>query len=1317
MRNYYHIHSMYSLFDSTSEPEDIVKKCKELDLKNIVLNDHDSLLGIESFMDAGKKYGINTIPGIEISMPEHLILIAKNYKGYQEISAALKEANKNIKKIGKHINKPIFSKDILTKYFKNSNNIIATSACIQGTISQILLTNKERFKKELAELKKLETTNEEFILYNEYNQKYLAAKEISSTLEKKRKLYEKTLSKENKEKILKDNEKLKELKVKQASLDEEKKKYENLQKKREKIENSIRENLALIQEAKSNYNQVISILEKKNEEKIEFKKRRDKFKNASKKQEDINRKLIELKPIDQATLYEQAKEELVFYKSIFKDFYIELQYHGMDEEAYVMPILLKMAKETDTSWLIANDAHLIDNSNESIEARRLIRYNYFEKPQEISEFDKELYIKSKDELKAILSQIIDEEDINIGIDNLSILEDCKVDFPNEKHYPCAEGVDFDTEIEKARQELINKGIWSEEYQQRLDYEVEVIKKMGFVDYHMNVYVISKISRLLGKIPKDRLAEIPDDFNEIEEWLSTQNYHSGIGIGDGRGSAAGSLVCYMLHITNVNPLTYDLIFDRYLNPERVTMPDVDSDIKTSLRPTIIKYLQWKYGIDAVCSIATVTTFAPKGAIQFAGREMKDRLYPNKESFESKDFMNRYLKMSDVIPEDDPKASFKKYEKNIIELYGNDKQMMEVLHNAIMLENKIKGTGVHAGGVVISDNSNINEYVPLAYNDNKNVWVAQCDMVRLEEKGLLKMDLLGLNTLDCISDCMQLVEKYRGIIIDLDDIPFEDCIFEGIYSKGLTNSVFQFESAGMKNMLTRFRPNCIEDLIILVSMYRPGPMQYLDDVIAVKRGEKEVTYICDDLKPILSKTYGAIVYQEQVMKIFQDLAGYTLGGADTVRRYMSKKKEDKLAQEREAFINGDYARGIAGCKAKGISEDVANALFDQMMDFASYAFNKSHAAAYAILSYKTAYLKYHYPIEFMCAMFNNSESEDYAILVDDCREFGIKVLPPCINHSAYDFSIEGNAIRYGFKGIKGLGDANREELINISNKRKYNDFSDFICKNMSADDTGLVTGFPKKGLIEILIKAGCFDSLHKNREDLYKKWTSLYTENFKKLSLKTVKGIIEDMSISTLPCNKQFIYEMELDLLNNVISEDPLEQYQDDEIYECVPINQLNNDKGCSIYGFALKSENIVNKKGNKEIIVDLLGKMGKCKIHIQGKLYETFSNKLYEINNHVLKFKGNAYGSIHFYASDIQSLNAIVPEYLIELNDLTSHNLVNSILKKSSKGSTIIHVQYSYDEHEKRLIFPHWKKISINDDTLHEIEEHNINLKQYQTFKI
>lgn len=1260
-----HNHTMYSLHDSAMTPEELVLRAKELGAENVTLTDHGTLLGVEPFMEAGAKHGINTIPGVEAYTEHraHLVIVAVNYDGYLAISKAMRDANEciEIPKFNTTMSFPIMTDAILEKHFKGNRNVFATSACIGGPAGQILL--REKWKEELRakedrELKELESASERYL--SDGKEAAAMADEVKKLKEEK-----KTLASATGKSALKKLEKLKKEEMDgQVSFfananpyEEAKRRFDQMKAALENVEQRIRDTMSAMAAAKK--------------EASSLKKQREKYLSLKK---EIESREIE----SEDDLREQAVERIRFLKGIFPRFYIEMQNHGSPMEEYAMKILAGIAEEEGIPLIAANDAHMA--KREDIEARQVMRYGYFNRHQGMSDMDRELYLKTDEELGSAIGQVIGPDKAKEAVDALSILDECHVIFPDGKHYPSIEkSVSFDALLEKKKKEMIAMGEWDEEHESRLAHETAVIKKMGYVDYHLVVWDFCNEIRELGTIPKEAYADMPTDFHEIGAWIKENKYRSGLCVSPGRGSAVGSLVCYMLGITNVDPLKYGLLFERFLNPERVSMPDIDTDVKKSMRPVMIRYLKWKYGERAVASIATESTYAGKKAVQDAGRDRASELFSGisvkKDRDEAKRaYMSRVFKMSDLLSND---ATISDSEE-LREFASKDKELQIVLERAKLIEGKVWGTGIHAGGVVISDNDDISDYMPLAWNEENHVWALQGNMFRVENRGLLKMDLLGLNTLDCISDALRMIEERTGKLIDISRVPFEKEVFDNIYSSGRTNSVFQFESDGMKQILRRFRPSCIEDVILLNAAYRPGPMQYIDDIIERKHGRKATVYEIPELKPILNETYGACIYQEQVMQIFQSLAGYTLGQSDLVRRAMSKKKEEKLKVERAAFVHGDPERNIPGCEARGIDPEAADRLFDEMMDFARYAFNKSHATAYTMVSYYTAWLKYHYPTEFLCSMFNNKEQAKYEPIIEDCFLYDIDLLPPDINRSKYSFCVEGeNGIRFGFSGIAGIGTSTEKTLNRIIRGRSGEDFEepyvsmkDFLARNLSEE-----MKLPDRGFVHTLVFGGAFDRICPDRE--YMAWA--YDE-IAKTGGSTVEILKEHIGEfqeddSRMP-DRAFNNAKEIELLGSMISSNPLKAYADDSAYGCQPLSELK-DGEVKVFGMITSIEDRRSKAGNPMLLIHLQGKSGKVTAIAMRDAYEQMIPRMNDYLQRVVLIDGEAKDSTVFIRRlRIHSPN--VKKYGCYIDSEEKKTLFESIVK-GHEGDREVIVKYARTE--------------------------------------
>lgn len=740
------------------------------------------------------------------------------------------------------------------------------------------------------------------------------------------------------------------------------------------------------------------------------------------------------------SMYEEAKAAALRYQQIFgkNNFFLELQDHGMAEQQMVNPQLLRLSQDTGIELVASNDVHytyeddvkphdilLCIQTGKKLSDENRMRYEggqYFVKsPQQMAELFP-YALQALENTQKIADRC--HVEIEFGVTKLP-----KYDVP--------EGYTSWEYLNKLCFEGLNGhyGEPDEALKERLDFELNVIRTMGYVDYFLIVWDFIKYAR---------------DHDII--------------VGPGRGSAAGSIVSYCLGITNIDPMKYQLLFERFLNPERVSMPDIDIDFCFERRQEVIDYVVEKYGIDRVVQIATFGTMAARGVIRDVGRVM-DLPYA---------FVDTIAKM---IPTELNITLERALAVNseLKQLYNNDEQVRELLDMSKRLEGLPRHTSMHAAGVVISQES-VDEYVPLSLGSDGSI-TTQFTMTTLEELGLLKMDFLGLRTLTVIQNAVRLAERSSGNAIDIDHIDFHDTsVFESI-GTGRTDGIFQLESAGMKNFMKELKPQNLEDVIAGISLYRPGPMDFIPQYIKGKNDKEAVTYDCPQLEPILKPTYGCIVYQEQVMQIVRDLAGYTLGRSDLLRRAMSKKKADVMAKERQSFVYGNPEEGVPGCVANGIREQTANKIYDEMIDFAKYAFNKSHAAAYAVVAYQTAWLKYYYPVEFMAALMtsvidNPSKVAEY---IYSCRQMGIQILPPDINRGEGNFSVDDGNIRYGLAAIKSIGRPVIETI--IKEREKGGDFKhlkDFI-QRLSGKEVN-------KRTIESFIKSGALDGLHGTRKQL-------------------------------------------------------------------------------------------------------------------------------------------------------------------------------------------------------------------------------------------
>ncbi|MFL0196057.1 DNA polymerase III subunit alpha [Clostridium sp. WILCCON 0269] len=807
-----------------------------------------------------------------------------------------------------------------------------------------------------------------------------------------------------------------------------------------------------------------------------------------------------------------AKEIALFYKRIFKEgFYLELQYHGIKEQLKINQELISMSKELNIPLVVTNDAHYI--RKEDYKAHDILLC--IQTAKTVDEEDRmrypsdEFYLKSPEEMYEMFSHVPE------ALENtVKIAQQCNFDyeFHNSKlpKFPLPEGIDPYEYMRQLCYEGLEKRYKSidDKLRNRLEYELDIIKTMGYVDYFLIVW----------------------DFIRF----ATQNR---IMTGPGRGSGAGSIVAYTLGITKVDPIKYNLIFERFLNPERISMPDIDSDFCYERRGEVIDYVVTKYGKDNVSQIITFGTMAARGCIRDVGRAMN---YPYGE-------VDRIAKMIPAMPN---MTIDKALEINpeFREAYEEEPRTKELIDVAKALEGLPRHTSTHAAGVVIAAQPLVN-YVPLQRNEG-NI-VTQFTMNTLEELGLLKMDFLGLRTLTVLRDALTMIKENKGESIDLDNIDYDDKSVYDMVGQGKTVGVFQFESPGMTSFMKELKPDSLEDIIAGISLYRPGPMAEIPKYIKNKNNIHEIQYATPKLKPILSVTYGCIIYQEQVMQIVRDLAGYSIGRSDLVRRAMSKKKHHVMEEERRNFVYGIVDENgevqVPGCIRNGISEKVANDIFDSMMDFASYAFNKSHAAAYAVVAFQTAYLMHYYPTEFTAAMLNSvkGDSEKVAYYIRFAKSIGIEVLPPSINESYAKFTVEDGKIRFGLSAIKNVGENIIDSI--VKSRLKYGKFKDLIdfCSNIEIQSIN-------KRVVESLIKAGAFDCFGIYRSQLssvYEKVIDGVT-NSRKKNIKGQMSLFSQIEHSSVriqyPSIQEFMkrdmLSMEKEMTGLYLSGHPLDEYE-------------------------------------------------------------------------------------------------------------------------------------------------------------------------------
>ena len=741
--------------------------------------------------------------------------------------------------------------------------------------------------------------------------------------------------------------------------------------------------------------------------------------------------------------YDAAKEAAERYLDIFGpgNFYLELQDHGLQDQAYVNPQLIRLSRETGIPLVVTNDCHYIEKEDTKMHHILIcIQTNRTIEDEDVLEFGSdEFYFKSEEEMRALFP------DCPEAADNTQVIADqCNLEFEfghtKLPRFDTPDGSDNREYFRRMCYEGLHRHYGEHPDQSiidRLEYEISTIDTMGYVNYYLIVYDFIRQAKSMG-----------------------------IPVGPGRGSGVGSLAAYCIGITGVDPLRYDLLFERFLNPERVSMPDFDVDFSDERRQEIIEYVVDKYGADHVAQIVTFGTMAARLAIRDVGRAMAI-------PYNVCDTVAKLVPMELNMTLDHALESV----TELRDKYESDEQVRELIDMARKIEGMPRHTSTHAAGVVITDRPVV-DYVPLSMNDD--AVVTQYTMTAIEELGLLKMDFLGLRNLSVIDHAEQMIGRHTpGFRVE--NMPEDDPkVFEMITS-GATEGVFQFESAGMRRVIMQSEPESIEDLIAVISLYRPGPMKFIPTYIENRKHPEKITYRHPRLSKILDVTYGCIIYQEQVMRIFRELAGYSLGRADIVRRAMSKKKHKVMEEEREYFIHGlrrdDGTVEIEGCVARGVDERTAEIIYDEMESFASYAFNKSHAAAYAVVAYRTAYLKYYYPKEYMAALLTSvlGSSGKVAAYMEECARIGIPVLPPHVNESDTGFSVSEDSIRFGLLAIKNLGRGVIQRML-LERERggKFRSFYDF-CKRMQGRDLN-------RRAVESLIRCGAFDGLGNNRREM-------------------------------------------------------------------------------------------------------------------------------------------------------------------------------------------------------------------------------------------
>ena len=934
----------------------------------------------------------------------------------------------------------------------------------------------------------------------------------------------------------------------------------------------------------------------------------------------------------QKGLVEEAKKSALKYRDCFGEgnFFLEMQDHGLPEQRMVNTTLMQMSKELGIPLVVTNDVHY--TYAEDVKPHDILLC--IQTGKKLADEDRmryeggQYFVKSEEEMKGLFpyaweaventQRIADRCNVEIefgvvklphfevpeGYDSWSYLNKLCYDGLRERYgkwqgkdtengqnresgFQAGDGFVFD--------ENAPAGDTGQTLKERLDYELDVIRTMGYVDYFLIVW---------------------DFINYAKS--------NGIMVGPGRGSAAGSIVSYALKITNIDPIKYNLLFERLLNPERFSMADIDIDFCFERRQEVIDYVSRKYGADKVVQIVTFGTLAAKGVIRDVGRVM-DLPYA---------YVDSLAKMIPRIPNALNITIDQALQINpeLRKMYETDEQVKELIDMSKRLEGLPRHTSMHAAGVVICSQP-AEELVPLSRGADGAV-TTQFTMTTIEELGLLKMDFLGLRTLTVLRDAVDLIERDKGVHIDIDEIDFDDKKVLTSLGSGRTDGVFQLESGGMKSFMKELKPENLEDIIAGIALYRPGPMDFIPKYIREKNSHGKITYSCPQLEPILSATYGCIVYQEQVMQIVRDLGGYSLGRSDLVRRAMSKKKQSVMAKERVNFIYGNEEEGVPGCVANGIPEETASQIFDDMMDFAKYAFNKSHSACYAVVAYQTAYLKYYYPVEFMAALMTSviDNPRKVAEYIMTCRGMGITILPPDINEGERGFSVQGSSIRYALTAIKSIGRPVIDIVVEERTIRgPYTNLKDFITR---LADKEIIT----KKTIENFIKAGAFDSLPGTR----KQFMSAYVQIMESIIHDKKNNMAGQISLFDIvdeeqkeefdvklpdvgEYSKEMLLSFEKEVLGIYVSGHPLEEWEDlwkkgitnttaDFVLEEGADEPAVRDNATAVIGGMIADKRIKYTKSDKVMaflqVEDLLGIV---EVVVFPRDYERNSQKLVEEN--------------------------------------------------------------------------------------------------------
>ena len=989
-------------------------------------------------------------------------------------------------------------------------------------------------------------------------------------------------------------------------------------------------------------------------------------------------------------MYEEAKRAALRYEGVFGkgNYFLELQDHGIPEQKTVNQQLLRMSRELEIELVATNDVHYTYARDESAHDILLC----LQTQKKLADQDRmryeggQYYVKSPEEMAQLFPYALE------ALENThKIAQRCHV----EIEFGVTKLPKYDVPGGYTSWEYLNKLCFeglealypavTEALKERLDYELNTIKEMGYVDYFLIVWDFIKYAR-----------------------------DNDIIVGPGRGSAAGSLVAYTLGITQLDPIRYDLLFERFLNPERVSMPDIDVDFCFERRQEVIDYVVRKYGKDRVVQIVTFGTLAARGVIRDVGRVM-DLPYAMVDS------------IAKMIPQELNITIDKalKVNSELHKLYEEDEQVHTLIDMSRRLEGLPRHTSMHAAGVVISQKA-VDEYVPLSRASDGSI-TTQFTMTTLEELGLLKMDFLGLRTLTVIQNAVRMAEKSSGKVIDMDTIDYNDKKVLDSLGTGKTDGIFQLESAGMKNFMKELKPQSLEDVIAGISLYRPGPMDFIPQYIRGKNNPGTITYDCPELVPILEPTYGCIVYQEQVMQIVRVLGGYTLGRSDLLRRAMSKKKAAVMQKERQNFVYGNEEEGVPGCIKNGIKEEIANKIYDEMIDFAKYAFNKSHAAAYAVVAYQTAYLKYYYPVEFMAALMTSviDNTRKVSEYIYSCRQMGIQILPPDINRGEGGFSVDGQNIRYGLSAIKSVGKPVIDAIVSERETRgEYKSLQDFI-ERLSGKEVN-------KRTIESFIKSGALDSLGGTR----KQFMMVYVRILDSVNQEKKHAMAGQLSLFDLVSeeeksayeihlpnvgeyDKEQLLAFEKEVLGIYVSGHPLDDYEAlwRKNISAVTLDFMQDeetgavkaeDGAYEVLGGMIAAKTVKYTRTNQTMaFITLEDLVGTVEIVIFPKVYDRFRNLLEEDSKVFVRGRvsGEEEKDSKLICDKIWSFSDIPRELWVQFADMGSFekqesDLYSFIREEEGKDRVVIYVR---NPRQVKRLSENWG-ITVSDELLHSLRE-------------